>query len=206
MLKTIIFDLDDTLIDWEPIYLKQLEMVLKDYNFSKETILKIDDILDSHTTIDETLNINRLVDYINAKLNLNLPAEFLNQLSIAQQDCYKDNPEVNDVIKYLASKYDLYVLSNWFTETQKGRLKNMGILKYFKEVIGGDQNYYKPDKRAYQFILEKYKPHECLFIGDDLKNDIIPALELGMQAIWKTKEKTNTYQTIEELIELKEIL
>lgn len=206
MLKTIIFDLDDTLIDWEPIYLKQLEMVLKDYNFSKETILKIDDILDIHTTIDETLNINRLVDYINAKLNLNLPAEFLNQLSIAQQDCYKDNPEVNDVIKYLASKYDLYVLSNWFTETQKGRLKNMGILKYFKEVIGGDQNYYKPDKRAYQFILEKYKPSECLFIGDDLEKDIMPALELGMQAIWKSNESSDNYQTIKELKELKRIL
>ncbi len=206
MLKTIIFDLDDTLIDWEPIYLKQLEMVLKDYNFSKETILKIDDILDIHTTIDETLNINRLVDYINAKLNLNLPAEFLNQLSIAQQDCYKDNPEVNDVIKYLASKYDLYVLSNWFTETQKGRLKNMGILKYFKEVIGGDQNYYKPDKRAYQFILEKYKPSECLFIGDDLEKDIIPTLELGMQAIWKSNESSDNYQTIKELKELKRIL
>ena len=205
MLKTIIFDLDDTLIDWEPIYLKQLEMVLKDYNFSKETILKIDDILDIHTTIDETLNINRLVDYINAKLNLNLPAEFLNQLSIAQQDCYKDNPEVNDVIKYLASKYDLYVLSNWFTETQKGRLKNMGILKYFKEVIGGDQNY-KPDKRAYQFILEKYKPSECLFIGDDLEKDIMPALELGMQAIWKSNESSDNYQTIKELKELKRIL
>ena len=206
MLKAIIFDLDNTLIDWDLIYLKQLELVLKDYNFSKETILKIDDILGMHTTIDETLNINKLVDYINAKLNLNLPAEFLNQLSIAQQDCYKDNPEVNDVIKYLASKYDLYVLSNWSTETQKGRLKNMGILKYFKEVIGGDQNYYKPDKRAYQFILEKYKPNECLFIGDDIEKDIIPALELGMQAIWKNNEKSNNYQTINEIKELKRIL
>ena len=106
MLKAIIFDLDNTLIEWEPIYLEQLEMVLKDYNFSKETILKIDDILGMHTMIDETLNINKLVDYINTKLNLHLSAEFLIQLSIALQDCYKDNPEVNDVIKYLDSKND----------------------------------------------------------------------------------------------------
>ena len=134
MVKAIIFDVDNTLIDWDPIYIKKLELVLKDYNLSKETILKIDDILGEHTVFDETLNLDKVIDYINSKLNLHLPVEVLIQLSIAQKDCYIDNPKVNEVIKYLASKYDLYVLSNWFTETQKGRLENMGILKYLKKV------------------------------------------------------------------------
>ena len=41
MVKAIIFDVDNTLIDWDPNYIKKLELVLKDYNLPKETILKI---------------------------------------------------------------------------------------------------------------------------------------------------------------------
>lgn len=206
MTKVIIFDLDNTLIDWKPEYIKSLEFVLKDYNLDQETILKIDDILNNHTSLDETFNLNKVIDYINTYLNLNLPVKVLTDLSIAQKNNFEKDPKVNEVIEYLASKYDLYVLSNWFTETQKGRLENMGILKYFKDVIGGDKNYYKPDKKAFQIILNKYQPQECIYIGDDLEKDIKPALELGMQAIWKTKVKSSIYQTIENLEELKNIL
>ena len=110
------------------------------------------------------------------------------------------------VIKYLSKKYDLYVVTNWFTETQKGRLDNMGILKYFKEVIGADINYFKPDKKAFDKILEKYKPEECISIGDTLENDVKTPLSLGMKALWKTNEKSTEYTTFSNLEELMALL
>ena len=46
-------------------------------------------------------------------------------------------------------------------------------------------------------------------IGDSLKNDILPALELGMQAIHLTKDNTKKdlrYRQIRKLEDLKEML
>ncbi len=206
MVKAIIFDLDNTLIDWKDEYINSLKYVLKDYHLSNDSILKIDDILNNLEKIDEKLNINKVINYINKTLNLKLTSNFLEELIIKQGKCYEDDLVLRETIKYLSSKYDLYVMSNWFTKTQKIRLANLKILEYFKDIKGADQNYYKPDKRAYEFILTKYKPEECLFIGDDLEIDIKPALELGMQVIWKTKENSLEYQTIKEIKELKNIL
>ena len=54
--------------------------------------------------------------------------------------------------------------------------------------------------------MDGYNPSECLMIGDSFKHDIAPALELGMEVIWITKEKSEFYQTIESVYELKNIL
>ncbi len=44
----------------------------------------------------------------------------------------------------------------------------------------------KPDLRFFQKILEitNLEPHEVAYVGDRLDNDILPALELGMKAIF----------------------
>ena len=111
-----------------------------------------------------------------------------------------------ETIKYLSSKYDLYVISNWFTETQKKRLENVGIAKYFKKIIGGDENYFKPDVRCFDIILKDYKAEDCLYVGDKLEIDIKPALSIGMNAIWKTDIETSEYKTIKDINELKNVL
>ena len=86
------------------------------------------------------------------------------------------------------------------------RLETVGYTKYFKQIIGADQNYYKPDKRTFDIILEKYKPEECLSVGDSITNDIDLPLSLGMQAIWKTNETSTKYKTIKNISELRNIL
>jgi FMN phosphatase YigB (HAD superfamily) len=98
------------------------------------------------------------------------------------------------------------ILSNWFTNTQKRRLENAGILKYFSKVSGGDERELKPSLKAFDIVDKK---EECVMIGDSLKNDIFPAIELGMQAIHITKKdakKDLRYRQIRKLEDLKEML
>ena len=45
------------------------------------------------------------------------------------------NNEVKNTLKYLSNKYELVVLTNWFTDCQQKRLEKAGILKYFKKVF-----------------------------------------------------------------------
>jgi len=207
-MKAIIFDVDNTLIDWKDEYLFALKKLLLEIypDITVEKIREIDNVIDTSESYLKELNKEVFLQEIIKRCNIKLPEDFLDKLIIYQGECYCEDKELVDTIKYLSQKYDLYVISNWFTETQVKRLENIGIAKYFKKIIGGDQNYFKPDKRCFECILKMYNPDECMYIGDKLEIDIIPALEVGMNAIWKTKQKSDKYKTIENIYELKNIL
>ena len=126
---------------------------------------------------------------------------------IAWIKAYGFNPiHLSSLDSYLSKKYDLYAVSNWFTKTQSIRLEKMGVLKYFKKIYGADINYYKPDKRVFDDILKDYNKEDCISIGDSLKNDVELPISLGMNALWKTKEKSSKYQTFDDLTELMQLL
>lgn len=207
-MRAIIFDIDNTLIDWQNEYIFVLKNLLLEINpnFTEEEILKIDNVIDTNEKFLTELNRESFLKYINDKTGLTFDMNFLNNLIKGQGKCYKDDNELIETIKYLASKYDLFVISNWFTETQKLRLENLGIAKYFKKIIGGDENYFKPDTRCFDIILKDYKVDECVYVGDKLDVDIKPALSIGMDAIWKTNIETNEYKTIKNINDLRNIL
>lgn len=207
-MSVIIFDIDNTLIEWKDEFIFALKSVLKEmnYNFSEELIKKIDNAINENEKHSNKLTKIGLLNFINKNCNINLPLEFIDKLEEKQGECVYNDPILIDVIKYLSKKYDLYVVTNWFTKTQSIRLEKMGILKYFKKVYGADINYFKPDKRVFDVILNSYPKEECISIGDSLENDVKLPIKLGMKALWKTRCESNEYETFKDLIELKDIL
>ena len=207
-MKAIIFDIDNTLIELRNEYVSSMKDVLieMNYNFSDAKINQIYKYADEHEKHFSKLNKKELLDYINENCNLNLTIEFIDKLEIKQGNNVYNDPDLIKVIEYLSKKYDLYAVSNWFTKTQSIRLEKMGVLKYFNKIYGADINYYKPDKRVFDVILKDYNKEDCISIGDSLKNDVELPISLGMNALWKTKEKSSKYQTFENLIELMQLL
>lgn len=209
MIKTIIFDLDNTLMKWEDEYIFALKNVIKKLNldYSEEQIELLDRNLVRYADEHKMYEREKFCDYLNKRFNLNLPYEFFDLLIEEQTKCYREFTESEiDVLEYLSSKYELVVLSNWITYTQRKRLENAGILKYFSKVSGGDEHEVKPSLKAFDIIDKK---EECVMVGDDIKNDILPALKLGMKAILITNKNVkmdNRYKRIKKLEELKEIL
>lgn len=163
-------------------------------------------MIDKNEKDNKYLSKELLLNYLNEQCNLNLDMLFIDNLIKEQGYLYYEDEGVIKTIDYLSKKYDLYVITNWFTITQKNRLNNMGILKYFKEVIGADKNIFKPDKRAFDPILKKYKASDCISVGDTLYNDVLVPISLGMKAIWKTNEIDEKYITITKISELMDIL
>lgn len=207
-MKAIIFDVDDTLIKWKKENIWALEKVIKDmnYDFNEDLIKKIDSMIDDNEKKNSELSKEVLLNHINKNCNINLPLEFIDRLIQEQGNLFYEDKELVETIDYLSKKYDLYVITNWFTETQTKRLENMGIIKYFKKIIGADINYLKPDKRCFDIIFKDYKPEDCTYVGDYFPFDIELPLSLGMDAIWKTKEENKEYKTIKTIYELKDIL
>ena len=207
-MKAIVFDLDNTLIEWISDYSKVLDKVLIDmgYNFSNDLVRKIDKSIDKNEKENITLTKESLLEFINSNCDLSLPMEFIDNLLLAHSNCVCEDKDLEDTIKYLSQKYDLFVITNYFTSTQTKRLEKMNIAKYFKKIIGADINYYKPYPKSFDVVLNQYEASECLSIGDSLENDIQLPKSKGMNVIWKTNEKSEEYKTIKHIKELKDIL
>lgn len=208
MIKRIIFDVDNTLIDWKDEYIFALRNTLDKINcsYSEEELEAIDKAIVEYEKHHDKYTIEEFVNYVNKTCQVNLPLEFAEVLINEQGKCWEENNELVELMQYLSTKYDLAVLSNWFTETQRIRLGMLGISKYFSIISGGDEHYLKPNIKAFDVVLDGYQPSECVMVGDSLKHDILPALELGIRAIWVTKEKNTDYETINDIYELKDIL
>lgn len=209
MIKKILFDLDNTLMDWKDEYIFAITNVINklNLNYSKEKIKEIDDKLIEYENVYLMYEREKFCDYLNKNCNTNLPYEFYDMLIEEQTKCYSIFTESEiDVLEYLSSKYELIILSNWITYTQKKRLENAGILKYFNLVSGGDERELKPSLKAFDIVDNK---EECVMIGDSIKNDILPAIECGMQAILISKNNVSEdlrYRQIKKIEDLKEML
>lgn len=124
---------------------------------------------------------------------------------------------VEDVLKQLSKKYKLIVVTKGDLLDQERKLEKSGLLDYFHhiEVLSDkkEENY----KKLLQHL--DIKPEEFLMVGNSLKSDILPLVNLKAKAVhipfhttWiheQVEEKeTNgkAYKTLESLLQLPKIL
>lgn len=209
MKKRLIFDIDDTLIPWKKTYYLNLKKILKQNNIKLswlkfyKTLMAIEEYEKQH----ECWNMDEFKECISRVSNINMNDEkvelFMNWLKNSIDGTA--SKELLDTLKYLSKKYELVVLSNSFKVVQKERMKKYGINKFFKEIYCGDE-FMKPSKKSYLTACGKYKPNECMMIGDNLQFDVIEPAKLGISPIYVNKKKHKEYITIKDVTKLKEIL
>lgn len=209
MIKKLIFDLDNTLIIWKDEYSLELKDLVEEYKLNvcyKEIDKIIDDLEYTHDTISKEILLND----INSKLNLNLDINFVNKLFEKQSKLSFVDNNLIDTLDYLSKKYELVILSNYFTEIQENRLKNAKIYKYFNLILGGDKIKLKPRPEAFEMAIFPNLKDECIMIGDSLNIDINGALNYGLKVIavdyFNKIPNSENYIRIEDIKELKQIL
>lgn len=207
-MKAIIFDLDNTLIKWNNDFLFALRNVIKkfDPDATEELVVSINSVIDKLEYSVDKLTKATFLDFVNKKCGKNYDISFVDMLIDEQKLCYYKDEKLEKLLEYLSQKYDMYVLTNWFTETQEGRLKNMNVSKYFKKIIGADINFIKPHENSFDIVLKEYEPKDCIAIGDSFEKDIEIPLKLGMNVYWLTNQDANEVPTIKSLDELWEVL
>lgn len=196
-MKKVIFDLDNTLMMFDEIYLKDYSAVIKG---TYEDGIKLYNSIGKYEKNVEKYNKNEMLDFINKDLNTSYTIDTFNKLLDVISNkwvCFVPSG-IEEVLKYLSKKYELYVLTNWFSECQGKRLENVGLLKYFKEVVGADKVKPKPNIDGYLYIIGNSKKEDVIMIGDNPDIDIKGAKDAGCK--WILADYRNKYIDFENRI------
>lgn len=118
---------------------------------------------------------------------------------------------IDEVLSELHQRYRLIMITKGDILDQERKLKNSGLMPYFHHIEIVTEKY----KDNYLEILKKLDvaPESFLMVGNSLKSDILPVLEIGGQAIhipsaslWEYEHCDKPQQSYREITHLKELL
>ena len=120
-------------------------------------------------------------------------------------------PHAQEVLEYLAPKYNLYILSNGFQELQCHKMRSAGIDHYFKKVVLSDDiGILKPWPEIFHFAMSATQSElrESLMVGDSWENDIKGAQGVGIHQVFYnvTGHTELPFKPTYQITDLKELL
>ena len=191
MIKRLIFDVDNTLI----VGVNFKEAVIKTLDelniYSEENLDNFFEGIASYEGVYDNYNSRDYKKHMEECMNTIIPDNFLDVFFKYLKDVIpEENDKLISTIDSLSKKYELVLLTNYFSISQLNRLNNMGIGKYFTEVYGEDL--IKPNKEAYIKACGPHKPEECVMIGDSMFLDVECAKKAGLKAIFVNTKKIDT--------------
>ena len=223
--QTLLFDVDDTLLDFSAAEALALNLLFESQNISptkemEESYKKINQRLwslfeEGKISRDEVINtrfsllfkeMDQLVDGVLLEKNYRGYLEEGHQL-------------INgafELVSALQNHYELYIVTNGVSKTQDRRLRDSGLHPLFKEIfVSEDTGFQKPMKGFFDHVFDRipnFSPEQALIIGDSLSSDIKGGQLAGLDTGWfNPNAKSNntgilpTYE-IQDLNELYTIL
>ena len=184
---SLLFDLDDTLLEYSDIELSSALTVLENHSlpYGADVLELFDETfgfnifeLGKDITLFDVVT-NRFVRFlklleIKGELFEELKTEFFDMM----QNSHKLKPGALKTLRYLKnSGYLLYIITNGYPEFQYKRIKQAKIMNFFTEIFVSEEiNYKKPSASFYDYdmknILENNRS-KVLIIGDAPTADIL---------------------------------
>lgn len=108
---------------------------------------------------------------------------------------------VEELLKTLQGKYRLVVATKGDLLDQERKLKKSNLLQYFHHIEVMSEK----DDASYLKLVKHLdiQPHELLMVGNSLRSDIIPVLNIGGHAIHVPYHITWAHEMVEHLVEHK---
>ena len=121
-------------------------------------------------------------------------------------------PGAEEIVRYLAEKYPLTIVTNGFVEVQYEKFDKSGLKNYFSHIVLSEEvGCQKPNPRIFEeaLRLNGLSADEVVMVGDSWYSDIQGAINAGIDQIWVTDHLSDdcapTY-TVKSLEEIKSIL
>lgn len=112
-------------------------------------------------------------------------------------------PNAHKAMELLSQNYDISIITNGVSTTQRSRLGLSDLLSYVNNVfISSDIGYEKPNAKYFRYVLDEIKEKDIskiLVVGDSLSSDIKGANSSHLDAIWinsKYKKTDHSYITM----------
>lgn len=214
----LLFDVDDTLLDFQASQHKSLLELFESYHFPISAIETYKDISEHLWRQIERQEIT-LEELKQQRFSL-LCQAFDRQPENRMEEDYEQllsthgdlMPEAFDVIQSLSQNYQLSIITNGMPQITLPRLKQSGIDQFFKHIfISESMGVQKPNPVFFEIVLQTLKTtnKDCLIIGDSLTSDIAGGIKSGIDTCFidyqQNKSSNATYQ-ISKLTELYTLL
>lgn len=223
MIKAIIFDLDDTLYEYSKLNNKGIEKICeftcKKLNISEEIFYEAFNRAKKDVKEELTEGVasshNRLLYCQKTLENLN---ENPFSISLEMYEIYwsyilnnmKLNENVLEVLKFCKeNKIKIGICTDLTVHIQHRKIRKLEIDKYIDAIVTSEEaGEEKPSFKMYKNIIKKLKieKEKALFIGDNLKKDVLGSKNYGMKALWYSEKKSNECQSVSNFTEVLEIL
>lgn len=195
--KAIIFDLDDTLIDFQTAQSRGLNFIyhhffafceLADFTQAYELInRRLWDAVGDGQMLPREVGIERfraLSNYLGVNIDFEYVAATY-ELKISETVEWM--PGAKACIKQLSQYYRLGMVTNGLQAAQQRKLSHMDVSDSFHSVVISEElGVAKPDPYVFKYILRKMEclPEACLMVGDSLSSDYQGAMNVGMDFCW----------------------
>jgi putative hydrolase of the HAD superfamily len=200
-IKTVIFDLDMTLVDHPTPFVETFEQLLREYAdrlapktpeefsniFWAKALMNWQAMLAGELgaeeaqlhTFDETLRELHLDPHLARPM-----IERGDVLHADSAQLFDDSLEVLERLR--GAEIKLGIITNGFGSTQRAKIERCNLEAYVDAVvISGEAGLHKPDAAVFNLALERLsaEPGEAIFVGDNPVDDIEGAHNAGMQAV-----------------------
>ncbi len=197
MLTTVLFNLDDTLLDFKASEKLALSQTLQELGLepTKEILARYHEInrlqwemLERGETTREQVLRQRFI-LLFEEYNISVQAEDAQRVYEYRLGCgHIFIPHAFETIQTLSKRYDLYLITNGTARIQRRRLKSAEILPYFRDIfISQDVGFNKPDPRYFEHCfahIPNFQKEKAVIVGDSLSSDIRGGNAVNVRTCW----------------------
>lgn len=207
MIKHLLIDFDRTLNDSDSVYQKNLngflgltgEEVLRNWEAIHRDILSKEP-REKHEDLE--LHYKEFLDRFRAEDPVETKAALRRRIRAAQQECWDATALFDDAIPFLNqvkdAGYTLHIATGDYAQQKAEAVELQAQRSLFTRAFDESVLGVGKGKRDYfdrALALLGTSPSEVLVFGDSIPNDIGPALEAGIAAVWVRRQNEKPRRT-----------
>lgn len=213
--NTLLFDVDDTLLDFQLAEKKALKKLFSegkiDLTAEMISLYKRENTQLWHAHERGEISKQKLLDtrfsvffnVLGKKVDGRLMDEkYRNYLS--QKHDFLGNSQ--KIIHQLSNDYRLYLVTNGVAQVQHPRLKNANLTDFFHGIfISEEVGYQKPMLEYFEYVfaqIPNFEKKRTLLIGDSLHSDILGGNQAGIDTVWLNQQSIPNVDMIQPTYEI----